>query len=225
LDLNKHDLTLSVTHYVTDIRIKRYLSVSPLGIFTCSHPNPLSLLSAIRPHAVSSGRRGSFLSLRPCRDRDTAHGRTALGRRALSSKHAAATRGQVTPCVPPVICSPAAGGSQPAESGRSLSLVPRPRADSDVDQYVEKEHVAPISHPLSPPLASPLSLSLSSPADKKLRRRLLFLRPSKILPVLRAKEEKNKGRRPANYARKNFLSREARESDTPHALVKIVSGC
>jgi hypothetical protein len=91
LNLNKHDLTLSVTNYVTNIRTKRYLSVSPLGIFTCSHPNPLSL--SYRLFAPTRFPADAAVLSYPCdpagcRDRDTAHGRTALGRRALSSKSA-----------------------------------------------------------------------------------------------------------------------------------------
>jgi len=77
--------------------------------------------------------------------------------------------------------------------------------------------------PISHPLPSPLPLSLL--ADKKLRRRLLFLRPSKILPVLRAKETTKAGGRRTTRG-KNFLFREDEvgSRDTPGSKSSLVVG-
>lgn len=104
-------------------------------------------------------------------------------------------------------------------------MVPRPRADSDVEQNVQKAHGhgALISHPLPPLwLLSPLSLLpiRSFPG----RRRLLFLRPSKILRLLRARETtKAAGGRRTTRGKIFFSGRKSGESG--HARVKIVSGC
>ena len=98
-------------------------------------------------------------------------------------------------------------------------MVPRPRADSDVDQYVEKAHGASISHPLpSPPLPLSLSLSLSLlPIIRSFLAVSSFSVLAKSSPYREPKKQQRQGRGRRTTRGKKFSFPGGRSRESGHA--------